>query len=85
MFQVLCYLHCDVKPMPDPIMENWKADDPPAGPETGVFEIAQHKITRLKIKKTQESTPIILGEHNFTTVVSLLGGSKTVLNFQVQE
>jgi hypothetical protein len=26
----------------------------------------------VKIKKTQESTPIILGEHNFTTVVSLL-------------
>ena len=26
----------------------------------------------IKIKKTQESTPSILGEHNFTTVVSLL-------------
>ncbi len=26
----------------------------------------------VKIKKTQESTPSILGEHNFTTVVSLL-------------
>jgi hypothetical protein len=29
-------------------MENWKADHPPAGPETGVFKIAQHKIFKGK-------------------------------------
>jgi hypothetical protein len=28
-------------------MENWKADHPPAGPETGV-KIVQHKISKGK-------------------------------------